>query len=64
MNEMQGIHRRTDGSIDTDYYLARGRVRRAEVAQAALGKTIKQSGGILTALVALVAWFPFYTGRG
>ena len=31
------IRRRTDGSIDTDYYLARGRVERSHLAYNLLG---------------------------
>ena len=50
MTETQELRRRTDGSIDTGYYLALGRGHRSEAAHMMTGKALKQSGGVLTSL--------------
>lgn len=59
MTHTQDIRRRTDGSIDTNYFLAQSRVHRSDAAQAMVGKSLKHSGGVLAALVALAALSPF-----
>lgn len=63
MTETQELRRRTDGSIDTGYYLALGRGHRSEAAHMMTGKALKQSGGVLTVLVALAALLPFFRGQ-
>ncbi|MDP2620007.1 MAG: hypothetical protein Q8P46_07500 [Hyphomicrobiales bacterium] len=38
IDEMTTIRRRADGSIDTDYYLARGRAARSKAAHKAMDR--------------------------
>ena len=42
----EAIHRRTDGSIDPDFYLARGRVERSHQAQHTIGLVGQLAGRI------------------
>jgi len=63
MTDSQDIRFRRDGSIDTGYYMDRGRVRRSEAAHEMAGRTIQESRSVLTALVVLIASFHLHRGQ-
>jgi hypothetical protein len=64
MTEPQEIRHRPDGSIDTGFYMARGRRLRSEAAHDMAGSAVGQSRGVFAALVMLVAALPFFRGEG
>ncbi len=64
MTEPQDIRRRPDGSIDTGFYMARGRRLRSEAAHDMAGSALGQSRGVFAALVMLAGSLPFFRGQG
>ena len=63
MTDSQDIRFRRDGSIDTGYYMDRGRVRRSEAAHEMAGRTNQKSRSVLTALVLLISSFHLHRGQ-
>lgn len=64
MTDIPTIRRRRDGSIDTAYYLAKGKCRRSEAAHEMAGQASKKARHMLFGLAPFLASLPFLGGQG
>ena len=63
MTDTQNIRLRPDGSIDTAYYLERGRYQRSEAAHEMAGLATGKTRQVLVGLKALIATHLSFGGR-
>ena len=64
MTDTQNIYRRPDGSIDTGYYLERGRCRRSHAAHEMASRAGKKTRGVLVGLKAFLTFLFYFGGQG
>ncbi|MDF0594516.1 hypothetical protein [Psychromarinibacter halotolerans] len=63
MTHQTEIRRRPDGSIDTAYHMAQGRIARSRAAREAGSGLADKGRGPVALLIALLALMPVFGGR-